>query len=153
MLAPLTKGEISFEKIEVIRTSMCPEATQYSAILNYREYGLTHAFGLKRTIEYKKAMLRPAKQCFRFIHPSSQLCVLNIRTRTMQLGILGSDSQFLRAQEISHLHYFRPKPGLGRSDRRSVLCAAGTGSAVGTRPILGCRRQCGSNHRLGHVDR
>ena len=34
MVKPLARGEISFEKIEEIRTDLCPEASFYSSILN-----------------------------------------------------------------------------------------------------------------------
>jgi hypothetical protein len=54
MLTPQLKGEISFQKIEEIRTSYSPEASMYSAILNISKIWPTPCLWIEAQLRRKK---------------------------------------------------------------------------------------------------
>lgn len=71
MITALMKGEISFEKIEAIRTSMCSEASQYSAILNLSRMWPHPCIWVEARLGYKKADAPSSQAVFSF-HPPKQ---------------------------------------------------------------------------------
>jgi hypothetical protein len=62
MIKPHTKGQISFGRIEEIRSALCPEASSYSSIMNLAKLWPTPAIWLeaKRIGQSIHALVRPS---------------------------------------------------------------------------------------------
>lgn len=66
LVMPYISGEISFEKIDEIRTAVCPEASVYSSILNLAKLWPDPCVWIEAKLGYKKRQLHRAQTSFSF---------------------------------------------------------------------------------------
>ena len=66
MVQPLLEGEISFEKIESVRAAMCPEASQYAAVLNISKLWPSACIWVEARLGYKKGEQPNGQASFAF---------------------------------------------------------------------------------------
>jgi hypothetical protein len=136
LLAQHLKGEISFQKIEQIRVSCCPEASIYSAILNISKLWPTPCIWIEAQLGAKKSQenvlqhsfgfQEPAKKALRAVHTNA-----NDAARAIGLGIIPN----FRVPRTSVI-YRVFEEGLPYADAHEDL--AWWESSNGTR-LTGCR--------------
>jgi hypothetical protein len=66
MIKPHTKGEISFGRIEEIRSALCPEASAYSSIMNLAKLWPTPAIWLEAKLARKRSQEDNGQGSFEF---------------------------------------------------------------------------------------
>lgn len=69
LVAPHLTGELSFEKIEEMRATLCPEASMYSAVLNIAKLWPTPCIWVEARLASKKSEEDTSQQSFGFREP------------------------------------------------------------------------------------
>lgn len=109
MIQPLTRGEISFEKIARIRTELCPEASLYSSVLNAAKLWPTPCIWIEAKLARKKSEGDNGQQSFGFREaPHAVLRAVHITTNdaARQLEITMIPNFRVPSQSVIHRVFY-----------------------------------------------
>jgi len=146
MIRPLSKGEISFEKIAQIRTELCRDASLYSSILNVTKQWPTACVWIEARLSENNGhqsfgFRETARPALRAVHRTP-----NEAARHLSMGIIPNFR--VPSQSVVHRVFFEDRPyaeadeslvmressgGTRLSDWRVRIKAKGIGDSV---PVL-----------------
>ena len=127
MIKAHTKGEISFDRIEQVRSDLCPEASAYSSILNLAKLWSTPAVWVEAKLAHKKSEEDNGQSSFAFQKKPSPVLraihtVANSAAKMTELRIIPNFR--VPAQSVIHRVFSGGADSLAASEDLSLWCSS-----------------------------
>jgi len=150
MVKPLAHGEISFEKIEVIRAQACPEASFYSSVLNIAKLWPTPCVWIEAKLAYKKkengsqqsfGFQEAPRQMLRAVHASPN-------DAARQLGLVVIPNFRVPNESVIHRVFYDDLPH-AEAEENLALWRSSDGTQLANRQVrVKAKRLSGYIHAL-----
>lgn len=120
MILPRARGEISFDKIEQVRSELTPEASQYSSILNLTKLWSSPCIWLEAKLAHKKSEQEGSQRSFAFQRrnpPALRAVHTNSNPAAKNLGMMIIPHFRVPVQSVIHRVFASELPfGEGHED-------------------------------------